>query len=77
MPFGDGNRACLGRRFAEVEMIAALAVLFSKHRVEVALKPGETKEEGKKRVQQSIDSSWSALVTCIREPVEVTFTRRK
>ena len=37
MPFSDGARACLGRRIAQVEIIAALAVLFRGHSVELAV----------------------------------------
>jgi len=37
IPFSDGHRACLGKRFAQVEILAALAVLFSEHSVELAV----------------------------------------
>ncbi|KAH8671358.1 cytochrome P450 [Xylariales sp. PMI_506] len=37
IPFSDGARSCLGRRIAQVEMIAALSVLFQKHSVELAV----------------------------------------
>lgn len=35
IPFSDGFRACLGRRFAQVEILAMLAVIFSSHSVEL------------------------------------------
>jgi len=35
IPFSDGPRACLGRRFAQVEILAALAVIFQKYSVEL------------------------------------------
>jgi len=35
IPFSDGYRACLGRRFAQVEILALLAVIFSTHSVEL------------------------------------------
>lgn len=37
LPFSDGYRACLGRRFAQVEVLAALAVLLQNHSVELAV----------------------------------------
>lgn len=35
IPFSDGFRACLGRRFAQVEILAMLAVIFGTHSVEL------------------------------------------
>jgi len=35
IPFSDGYRACLGRRFAQVEILAMLAVIFGTHSVEL------------------------------------------
>lgn len=37
IPFSDGARSCLGRRIAQVEMVAALAVLFQRYSVELAV----------------------------------------
>jgi cytochrome P450 len=37
IPFSDGQRSCLGRRFAQVEILAALAVIFSQYSVELAV----------------------------------------
>ncbi|KKA29027.1 hypothetical protein TD95_004046 [Thielaviopsis punctulata] len=37
VPFSDGPRSCLGRRIAQVEVIAALAVIFQKYSVELAV----------------------------------------
>ncbi len=36
-PFSDGPRSCLGRRIAQVEMLAALAVLFQRYSIELAV----------------------------------------
>jgi cytochrome P450 len=35
IPFSDGPRACLGKRFAQVEIVTALAVIFSSHSIEL------------------------------------------
>ena len=37
IPFSDGHRACLGRRFGQVEVLAVLAVIFSQYSVELAV----------------------------------------
>jgi len=37
IPFSDGQRACLGKRFAQIEILAALAVIFSEYSVELAV----------------------------------------
>ncbi|CAK7202560.1 hypothetical protein SEUCBS139899_005284 [Sporothrix eucalyptigena] len=37
VPFSDGPRSCLGRRIALVEMLAALAVLFQRYSIELAV----------------------------------------
>lgn len=45
IPFSDGARACLGRRFAQVEVLTALAVIFSQYSVELAVDEYATDEE--------------------------------
>jgi cytochrome P450 len=37
IPFSEGHRACLGRRFAQVEILAVLAVLFREYSIELAV----------------------------------------
>ncbi|KAK1654455.1 cytochrome P450 [Colletotrichum phormii] len=37
VPFSDGPRSCLGRRIAQVEIIAALSVVFQRHSLELAV----------------------------------------
>lgn len=44
-PFSDGARSCLGRRIAMVEMIAALAVIFQKYSIELAVDDWATDDE--------------------------------
>ncbi|KAF3760814.1 hypothetical protein M406DRAFT_348284 [Cryphonectria parasitica EP155] len=45
IPFSDGARSCLGRRIAQVEMVAALAVLFQRYSVELAVDEWASDEE--------------------------------
>ncbi|KAF1815462.1 cytochrome P450 [Eremomyces bilateralis CBS 781.70] len=37
IPFSEGFRSCLGRRFAQVEILATMAVIFQKYSVELAV----------------------------------------
>jgi len=57
VPFSEGYRACLGRRFAQVEVLAVLAVLFREYSIELAVDEFASDEEveamdeeGRKRV---------------------------
>ena len=45
LPFSDGYRACLGRRFAQVEVLATLAVILQNYSVELAVDQWATDEE--------------------------------
>jgi len=45
IPFSDGPRACLGRRFAQIEVLAALAVIFRDYSVELDVGEYATQEE--------------------------------
>lgn len=45
IPFSDGPRSCLGRRIAQVEIIAALAVLFRDYSIELAVEEWASDEE--------------------------------
>jgi cytochrome P450 len=37
LPFSEGSRICIGRRFTQVEMVALLAVIFQNYSVELAV----------------------------------------
>lgn len=45
IPFSDGPRSCLGRRIAQVEMVAMVAVLFQQYSVELAVDEWAPDEE--------------------------------
>lgn len=55
LPFSDGARSCLGRRLAQVEMVAALSTMFQKYSIELAVdewagdEEVERMSEGQKR----------------------------
>jgi len=45
IPFSEGPRACLGRRFAQVEILATLAVIFHQYSVELSVDAFATEKE--------------------------------
>lgn len=48
LPFSDGPRSCLGRRIAQVEMLATLAVVFQGYSIELAVDQWASDEEVEK-----------------------------
>ena len=56
LPFSAGPRGCLGRGFAETELVAVLSLVIAKYKVEVKEEPqyaGETFEQRKTRLLKS------------------------
>lgn len=45
IPFSDGARSCLGRRLAQIEVSACLAVIFQKYSIELAVDEWASDEE--------------------------------
>ena len=45
IPFSEGYRSCLGRRFAQVEILAVLALIFSQYSVELGVDEYASDEE--------------------------------
>ncbi|KAH9998645.1 hypothetical protein BJV77DRAFT_979476, partial [Russula vinacea] len=63
IPFSQGARACLGRRFFETEGLATMTMLVSRYKIEVKEEPqfaGETFEERYARVM-AFDESMTVM----------------
>jgi len=58
IPFSEGFRACIGRRFAQVEVLAVLAVLFSQYSVELAVDEWASDEEVEKMGEAERREMW-------------------
>ncbi|BCR92479.1 uncharacterized protein ACHE_80379A [Aspergillus chevalieri] len=72
IPFSDGSRACMGKKFAEVEFVAALSVVFWQYRVRLV---GE--ERGaKERAEKALGESSAFLTLGMRDDVPLRFERR-
>ncbi|RHZ66287.1 hypothetical protein CDV55_106661 [Aspergillus turcosus] len=73
IPFSDGFRVCLGKKFAQVEFGAALSVLFPDYKVKLA----DDSPEGRKDAEKVLRESTSVLTLSMREDVPLRFLRRK
>ena len=58
IPFSEGYRSCIGRRFAQVEILAVLAFIFSRYSVELAVDAYATDEEVEKMDDQAKFEVW-------------------
>lgn len=76
IPFSEGFRQCLGKKFALVEMAAVMAVLFRKHSCRVMPMDGETQEDANGRAMDAIKWSTSRLSVMMREDVQLVWERR-
>lgn len=59
VPFSEGFRSCLGRRFAQVEALVALAVIFSQYSVELAVDRWATDEEVEQMDEEGKRAVWT------------------
>ena len=57
IPWSDGPRYCPGKKFAQVEIVAVLAVLLWKHRIQIQPNAGESDKEARARCQRVIEDS--------------------
>ena len=58
IPFSEGYRSCIGRRFAQVEVLAVLALIFSQYSVELAVDAYASDEEVEKMDDQAKFEVW-------------------
>lgn len=68
IPWSDGGRACPGKRFAQVEFVAAMAALFRDHYVEPVVKHGESMERARKRMEEVVADSGMVLLLQMLRP---------
>lgn len=59
IPFSEGHRSCMGRRFAQVEALAVLALIFSQYSVELAVDAYASDEEVENMDGQAKSAVWN------------------
>jgi cytochrome P450 len=75
--FSDGNRACIGTKFAMVEFVGVLVQLLKNHRVEVKVLKGEDREGARRRAQVALDGSLGPFSLTPSGTVPLVMRRRK
>ena len=76
--WSEGVRSCPGKKFAQVEFVAAMAALFRNHRVEPVPRQGETLAQARSRALDVVKDSSLRLLLQMRDPssVAVRWSRR-
>jgi cytochrome P450 len=74
MPFSSGPRACIGRRFFEVEAVVVLTMILSRYKVEVKEEPEFTGETFEQRFARVTAFKSKLSTTPVRVPL--VFKRR-
>lgn len=78
LPFSEGPRSCLGRRFAQVKVMASLATIFSEYSVELALDDSASEEQLKEMGDEESKATWekakSDAYRKLRENMRSLFT---
>lgn len=80
VPWADGLRVCPGKKFAQVEFAAVMAVLFRQHRVRAQQETGESAEQTLKKLERMIDDAGITAITLqMRHPqrVALVWTKRE
>lgn len=76
--WADGPRVCPGRKFAQVEFVAAITKLFHRHEVQPVLLDGESPDQASERLVRMIDdSAMTAITLQMRRPKSVALMWRK
>ncbi|CCX04780.1 Similar to Probable cytochrome P450 313a1; acc. no. Q9VFJ0 [Pyronema omphalodes CBS 100304] len=60
-PFSDGARGCIGRKFAQVTFVAAVATVLKGFKIRVAREDGEDQEAANKRARRALDNSYATV----------------
>ena len=77
VPFSDGGRGCLGRRFAMVELCAQLMRVFAEWSVELVVENGENWAQARRRAEETLSRGVGFDMTLRpKEMVNIRFVRR-
>ncbi|PYI08043.1 cytochrome P450 [Aspergillus sclerotiicarbonarius CBS 121057] len=69
--WSDGARACPGKKFSQVEIVAVLIQLFRNHRVSIIPRPGQTLEQARMEAYERVQNSVLSLTLHIADPEAV------
>jgi hypothetical protein len=71
MPWAEGERACPGKKFAQVELTGAVSALFADYKVEPVPEDGESMESARERAMGGIKDSRMVLLVEMLHPERV------
>ena len=66
-PWSDGPQNCLGKKFAQVELVAVIACLLQGHKVQVVPAEGESLANSRKRALAVCEDSELLLLLRMRD----------
>ncbi|KAI5793232.1 cytochrome P450 [Geopyxis carbonaria] len=78
MPWSDGYRGCLGKKFSQVEFVTTITVLCSRWKIGIKNECGETQDDARERVLGILARSNINNVGSLgmKEPFDFTFEKR-
>ncbi|KAF2688987.1 cytochrome P450 monooxygenase-like protein [Lentithecium fluviatile CBS 122367] len=68
IPWGEGNRSCPGKKFAQVEHVAVMVAMFRDHFVAPARLEGEGEEAARERTRSTLRDTGMVLLLQILHP---------
>jgi len=71
LPWSDGPQNCPGVKFAQVEFVAVLALIMSRHRLRIKRELGESEEQARTRVHKVLSDCDMQLLLRIRDASQV------
>lgn len=77
IPFSEGYRGCLGKKFAEVEFVAVLTVLLRRKKVSILRLEGETEEMARARAQNLVDSCTNLTALNVNGKIGIVLSDRE
>ncbi|EFQ36732.1 cytochrome P450 [Colletotrichum graminicola] len=79
VPWSEGKRACPGKRFSQVGLVAALATILAFHKVEVIPNDGESAEAARGRTLAAVNNTYAVMSVHMYQPysVRVKMVQRK
>ena len=72
VPWSEGARVCPGKKFAQVEFVAAIAALFRSHHVNPIVHSGEDAGNARQRILEMVMDSNMGFLLQIRNPTSVS-----
>jgi len=76
MAFSGGFRACLGKKFAQVEFCCLVAVLLKDHSIELVKENGRSWEETRRKAEIDMNARSSGLAMRMQKKIKVRFVKR-